>query len=129
MPDSAIDSLVSGAIEFSKHCSVDDDDLLVIPVVVDLDVCTVQLKRETIDEAYGRAIRSECLMNLGKVRVEDVDLGLSLMETCPICLIDPTVGDQISVLPFGHAFHNHCIVQWLINSNSCPSCRLRFDSN
>ncbi len=43
---------------------------------------------------------------------------------CTICMTEeneptPTVG----MLPCGHAFHNGCIQQWFMTSNTCPNCR------
>lgn len=44
-------------LSFLKHLSVYFDDRLVIPVAVDLDVCTLQLDGETADHAFRRAVR------------------------------------------------------------------------
>ncbi|KAK6156396.1 hypothetical protein DH2020_010644 [Rehmannia glutinosa] len=158
MPDDEIQNLVHGALDFAKQqliCGVDDKSSIgrVIPLVVGVDVCTVQQEGEELDAAMDRAIRPEKLIPLSvwyhinyvekhnhidlvelvefmltllRIRVEDVDKGLSLMETCPICLHNPTIGTQITFLPLcGHAFHNHCIIRWLQKNNSCPFCRVR----
>ncbi|KAL7117279.1 hypothetical protein ACP275_03G062100 [Erythranthe tilingii] len=142
--------LASRALDFGRRLEANSPHMCVIPVVVDLVVCTVKLERETIDEARARAIREECLPPiylwpdhsrridklslaidfdlrdflrvLGKTRVRDVHQGLSLMEMCPICLHRTTVAAQVSLLPCGHPFHYHCIVLWLMKSNLCPSC-------
>ncbi|KAL9172616.1 hypothetical protein ABFS82_03G059000 [Erythranthe guttata] len=147
-----IECMLQGAIDFAIRWAADNPEELFFPVVVDLDICTVQLERETVEEAYDRAIRAEfmypvylwanhsgrndelhksihprlrdfLMFYLAKIRVEGVDQGLSLMEMCSICLRNPTVGSRVSVLPCGHAFHYHCIVRWFIKSNSCPFCR------
>ncbi|KAH6830707.1 hypothetical protein C2S53_010049 [Perilla frutescens var. hirtella] len=128
-----------------------------IPVAVDLDVCTVQREGEAIEAVVDRAMRPELLYpiylcpvnqhqrpkkredrppgyeaddNLMKflryelpaIRVEDVEKGLYVIEECGVCGRKPIFGTQISELRCGHAFHNHCIVRWLEDDNSCPIC-------
>jgi hypothetical protein len=47
-------------------------------------------------------------------------------ETCPICIIDFTEGDDLRLLPCEgkHAFHKECVDPWLLElSSSCPICR------
>ncbi|KAK6136288.1 hypothetical protein DH2020_029952 [Rehmannia glutinosa] len=123
MPEDEIDKLVHEAFNFAKHHK--SIRSTVIPFIVDVDVCTVQQDGEELEAAMDRAIRAENLVplylwhhikveddvdkledildflqfNLPRMRVEDVDQGLGLMETCPVCLHDPTVGAQISLLP------------------------------
>ncbi|KAK6124338.1 hypothetical protein DH2020_041908 [Rehmannia glutinosa] len=64
MFDDEIDNLFREAIAFAKRMTADPKyaSLLVIPVVVGLDVCTVQLVGEPADSARGRAIRTEGLI-------------------------------------------------------------------
>ncbi|KAK6136287.1 hypothetical protein DH2020_029951 [Rehmannia glutinosa] len=123
MPEDEIDKLVHEAFNFAKHHK--SIRSTVIPFIVGVDVCTVQQDDEELEAAMDRAIRAENLVplylwhhikveddvdkledildflqfNLPRMRVEDVDEGLGLMETCPVCLHDPTVGAQISLLP------------------------------
>ncbi|KAJ3026824.1 UNVERIFIED_CONTAM: hypothetical protein HDU68_005010 [Siphonaria sp. JEL0065] len=40
-------------------------------------------------------------------------------ECCSICIADYVVGEQIRVLPCGHAFHLDCIDEWLLDF-VCP---------
>ena len=42
--------------------------------------------------------------------------------TCSICF-EEVMEDDKSVLECGHPFHSKCLVSWLWNSQTCPSCR------
>lgn len=47
-------------------------------------------------------------------------------NSCGICLMDYKVGDEVAFSPneeCTHGFHTNCIVDWLIDNNSCPMCR------
>ena len=46
------------------------------------------------------------------------------LPTCTICLSEIQIG-QGRFLPCAHAFHERCIAQWLLRSNTCPECRRR----
>ncbi|CAA0822735.1 RING/U-box superfamily protein [Striga hermonthica] len=62
-------------------------------------------------------------VDMERFRLEDVELGLGLMRSCPICDRAPTLGAQLSTIVCGHTFHSHCIVGSLLNKkNSCPVC-------
>ncbi|KAL7155435.1 hypothetical protein ABFS83_03G074800 [Erythranthe nasuta] len=126
--------LASRALDFAKQTTLNSPHPVdVVLVTVDLDVCTVQLEGETLDDAFGRAIRAECLPPLylwphlsprnRLLAIRHVDQGLSVMDTCSICLCNPTIGAQLSLLACGHSFHYHCIARWLMKSTTCPFCR------
>ncbi|GFP87913.1 hypothetical protein PHJA_000935000 [Phtheirospermum japonicum] len=104
---------------------VDNDSQLgsPAPVVVDLDVFTVQREGETFDACMDRAIMAQKLRHLDRMRVEDVQEGLALMPVCPICSRGTSIGAQISLLTCQHAFHSHCIIRVLeSNKLTCPLC-------
>ncbi|KAF8784001.1 hypothetical protein HU200_000042 [Digitaria exilis] len=42
---------------------------------------------------------------------------------CAICIGDFEVGDDLSVMPCSHVFHEGCIAKWLARSRLCPCCR------
>ncbi|KAF8648856.1 hypothetical protein HU200_064557 [Digitaria exilis] len=44
-------------------------------------------------------------------------------EDCPVCLQDFNADETLRAMPCAHAFHYHCISQWLRRNASCPLCR------
>ncbi|GMT30363.1 hypothetical protein PFISCL1PPCAC_21660 [Pristionchus fissidentatus] len=44
--------------------------------------------------------------------------------SCPICF-ENLRPDKIAAAPCGHTFHYDCVVRWLGESRTCPSCRVR----
>lgn len=42
---------------------------------------------------------------------------------CTICIDDMHLGDEATVLPCNHWFHEECVVLWLKEHNTCPICR------
>lgn len=49
---------------------------------------------------------------------------LDSKNSCSICIARYEVGDEIGTLPCLHMFHNDCIKRWLIQSNTCPICKM-----
>ena len=45
-------------------------------------------------------------------------------KTCPVCLNDMDVGDEVRNLPCRHLFHKDCVDEWLRVNASCPTCRM-----
>ncbi|GFQ07747.1 E3 ubiquitin-protein ligase rnf181 [Phtheirospermum japonicum] len=147
MPDDEIRSLIHEVFDFAEQITVVDSSIPAVPIVVEVDVWTVQLDGETLDDAIDRSVRPDRLIPLDLVRpegwekedscrplrdyllyglprigVEDEGFG-ARMETCPICLGGPTAAAPMSLLPCNHAFHRHCVVRWILKSWSCPLCR------
>jgi len=53
---------------------------------------------------------------------EETNSGL----TCPVCLDDFDVGDELSwsrELKCRHVFHSECLLSWLMKNDECPVCR------
>ncbi|GFQ00719.1 RING-H2 finger protein atl8 [Phtheirospermum japonicum] len=144
-----IDDLIRDAFNFAKQTATNTRhaSLRVIPVVVGIEVRTVQQDDEPLKDTMARQIRAARLVplylwpfptsaerkrisrlvicflrSLSRIRVESVDKGMDVMRVCGICSQEPSVGGQISVLRCGHAFHSHCVVQWLESSVVCTSC-------
>ena len=46
---------------------------------------------------------------------------------CVFCLDDYDVGEKVRQLPCEHYFHTDCLAPWLIEHNTCPTCRTRCD--
>ncbi|KAF8728159.1 hypothetical protein HU200_018742 [Digitaria exilis] len=46
-------------------------------------------------------------------------------EECAICLNDFRADETLRAMPCSHAFHQHCISEWLRRNGACPLCRHR----
>ncbi|KAI3983780.1 hypothetical protein MKX01_001184 [Papaver californicum] len=44
-------------------------------------------------------------------------------RSCMVCMDRFPVGTRAKSLPCNHIFHDHCILSWLGQHNSCPLCR------
>ncbi|KAI3907436.1 hypothetical protein MKX01_036353 [Papaver californicum] len=44
-------------------------------------------------------------------------------RSCMVCMDRFSVGARAKSLPCNHIFHDHCILSWLRQHNSCPLCR------
>jgi len=42
---------------------------------------------------------------------------------CVVCQENFQCGDDVTGLPCKHRFHRKCVVPWLQNNNTCPTCR------
>ncbi|KAL3619363.1 hypothetical protein CASFOL_036933 [Castilleja foliolosa] len=145
MPNDQVLTLIYQLLDLTQQIVSVDPFVPMVPIVVDVDVCTIQLDGETMDEAFDRSVRPDSLTPLEMVwsmgketcpccrrlrgfllyvlpRVGE-DKGSGLMEECPICMGGPSRGAMVSWLPCKHAFHSHCVVRWLMKSQSCPFCR------
>ncbi|GFQ07746.1 E3 ubiquitin-protein ligase rnf181 [Phtheirospermum japonicum] len=122
MTDDLIQSFIHKALDYAQQVTAVHPSRPIVPIVVNLYVCTLQLDGETIDHAIDRSVRPDCLIPLDLLRPDGAGSG-ALMETCPFCLGGPTAVAPVSLLPCKHAFHSHCVVRWLMESESCPLCR------
>ncbi|SCV71012.1 BQ2448_3774 [Microbotryum intermedium] len=86
-------------------------------------MCTIQ--------ASGRAgpqpAPKEMIDELPRVIVTQamIDDSTSHFQDCTICQDPATVGDRFLVLQCKHAFHDECLVPWLEQSGTCPTCRFQ----
>ncbi|CAN6330528.1 unnamed protein product [Urochloa humidicola] len=53
----------------------------------------------------------------------DGDDGDAAAARCAICIEDFEVGDDLTVMPCSHVFHEGCIAKWLARCRLCPCCR------
>eukprot|EP00928_Gymnodinium_smaydae_P014339 TRINITY_DN15233_c0_g2_i1.p1 TRINITY_DN15233_c0_g2~~TRINITY_DN15233_c0_g2_i1.p1 ORF type:complete len:489 (+),score=70.07 TRINITY_DN15233_c0_g2_i1:128-1594(+) len=74
-----------------------------------------------IDAAMGQrstGLSQEMIDRYCPLRTRD-----SADACCPICLEDSVVGEQVRTLPCGHELHRDCCEAWLVNADTCPTCR------
>ena len=79
----------------------------------------------------ARPATEDAISNLPPCKRRDGDSGGDNGEhrCCAIChdaLFDDEQQDEqgTALLPCGHAYHRHCVTQWLLRSGTCPVCRV-----
>ncbi|WYZ46044.1 hypothetical protein EsH8_IX_000269 [Colletotrichum jinshuiense] len=65
----------------------------------------------------------DALSKLQRKKVDKEMLGPDGKTECTICIDDFSEGDDATVLPCKHWFHDQCVVMWLKEHNTCPICR------
>jgi E3 ubiquitin-protein ligase RNF38/44 len=102
--------------------------VLMVPVLCFCLPCVVRILSYLHDPMAGRGASEHTINTLpvikyGDSSLDDHDSGLIMENTCPICLIEYSVGDELRKLPCSHALHKTCLDSWLIISATCPNCR------
>ncbi|KAF0971853.1 hypothetical protein FDP41_010076 [Naegleria fowleri] len=46
-----------------------------------------------------------------------------MCQSCAVCLCEFEENDLLTRMPCGHVFHKDCIMPWIKDHNSCPTCR------
>ena len=80
---------------------------------------------------YGNPPASKKVVeNLDKITVNEQniktlrkDSGISDDNSCAICKDNFEINQNLIYLPCKHLFHDECILPWLKERNSCPTCR------
>ncbi|GMR32711.1 hypothetical protein PMAYCL1PPCAC_02906, partial [Pristionchus mayeri] len=72
----------------------------------------------------GRPTSQKELDGLPRKKVEETDKG---HDSCPICLAAFEEDKECTLIemPCKHLFHEKCVLAWLKQTNSCPSCRMK----
>lgn len=83
---------------------------------------------------YGSPPASkEEVSKLQKIKVSKSNqkevLQLAGESCCSVCKDDFLVDQQLVKLPCNHVFHDECILPWLNERNSCPTCRFELKTD
>ncbi|KAL8814687.1 MAG: hypothetical protein Q9223_006104, partial [Gallowayella weberi] len=60
---------------------------------------------------------------LPKRRIDQEMLGSDGKAECSVCMDNVELGDEVTVLPCHHWFHDECVSAWLKEHDTCPHCR------
>ena len=63
------------------------------------------------------------IKSLPKRKLVPQDLGDNGLAECNICMDNVGPGDEVTVLPCAHWYHEACVAAWLKESDTCPVCR------
>ncbi|CAL4901524.1 unnamed protein product [Urochloa decumbens] len=111
----AADDLAAALFDYDD---AEDDDLDLAAALFDDDEDLAGHSRGS--KRARVAATSEAILGLQKVA------GRSRSgEECAICLQDFHADETLRGMPCSHAFHQHCISQWLSRNAACPLCRHR----
>ncbi|KAF7511955.1 hypothetical protein GJ744_003188 [Endocarpon pusillum] len=85
-------------------------------------VITQLMEQNQGSNAPGPASEA-AIRSLPKKTVENDMLDDRGKAECSICMDAVELGDQVTVLPCKHWFHEICITAWLKEHDTCPHCR------
>lgn len=85
-------------------------------------VITELMEQNQVGNAPGPAPEA-AIRALPKKKVEKDMLDDKGKAECSICMESVELGDQVTVLPCKHWFHEACITAWLKEHDTCPHCR------
>ena len=60
---------------------------------------------------------------LPKKKADVSILGPEGKAECSVCMDNVSLGDEVTVLPCSHWFHQECVGAWLREHDTCPHCR------
>ncbi|OHE91468.1 hypothetical protein CORC01_13240 [Colletotrichum orchidophilum] len=88
-----------------------------------LDRIISQLMEQNPSSNAAPPATEDALSKLQRKKVDKEMLGPEGKTECTICIDDFNEGDDATVLPCKHWFHDQCVVMWLKEHNTCPICR------
>lgn len=78
--------------------------------------------KEEVEKLQKMTVNKDNLSEIKKISSDNC---------CPVCKDEFQENEELIKLPCCHLFHNECIMPWLKERNSCPTCRfeLKTDDN
>lgn len=78
----------------------------------------------SIKSYYGTPPASkEVVKSLTQVQITAETLKNHDLSECSVCKEEFKVEETVREMPCKHRFHENCIMPWLNQHNSCPTCR------
>ncbi|KAJ3326737.1 hypothetical protein HDU76_012684 [Blyttiomyces sp. JEL0837] len=90
------------------------------------------------ENQHGRPASLDALFNFKELTLYNPSMASNMPQdgnfadmekACAIYQEDGTGYENFSVLPCGHKFHCHCLVQWLLGAHTCPYCRFEIPTD
>lgn len=109
------------AINYIQICLPCILALLLIPVFCCCMPCLIRVLARIQDPRVAKGATEAAIELLPLVTLREDTEGIG--GSCPICLSDMVVGEEVRVLSCKHIFHRPCLDEWLRVNASCPTCR------
>lgn len=88
-----------------------------------LDRVITRLMEEHQSSGAAPPAPREAIDKLPLKKLDAKMLGEEGKATCPVCMEDVVLDEEVVELPCKHWFHEECGKTWLNNHNTCPICR------
>jgi E3 ubiquitin-protein ligase RNF115/126 len=88
-----------------------------------LDRVITQLMEQNQGSTAPGPASEAAIRSLPKRKVDKEMLDDQGKAECSICMDSVELGEQVTVLPCKHWFHDACITAWLNEHDTCPHCR------
>ncbi|KAL6719902.1 hypothetical protein ACLMJK_001823 [Lecanora helva] len=85
-------------------------------------IITQMMEQQNAGGAPGPA-SAAAIAALPKQKVEKSMMGDNGKAECSVCMDSVNVGDEVTMLPCKHWFHEECVGVWLKEHDTCPHCR------
>ena len=88
-----------------------------------------QLEQQFLAQASEHEYRGpppasrDVVNRLPQAVLDDIDIAKMDGSMCIVCQDDMQCGEKALQMPCSHTFHSDCILPWLAEHNSCPTCR------
>jgi hypothetical protein len=82
------------------------------------------IARETRDAIERVVVRKKVQMKSRVITQGGLGLASDLLNECPICLEEFSIGQEVTELSCHHPFHRDCLTLWVQENHTCPLCRL-----
>mmetsp|Transcript_25292 Transcript_25292/g.51964 ORF Transcript_25292/g.51964 Transcript_25292/m.51964 type:complete len:302 (+) Transcript_25292:73-978(+) len=117
--------LVINYIQVCLPCVV---AILIVPVICFCLPCILRWLRmnQPANASANKGASASVITSLPLKKYSDIldsQLEGEVDSTCPICISDFDLEEELRVLPCGHHFHSSCVDEWLRVNSTCPSCR------
>lgn len=121
----AVAMLVINYLQICLPCII---AILLIPVFCFCMPCLIRLLARIQEIHSPKGATDDIINSIPLVKVEEETLE-GVDRTCPICLSDMSIGEQVRILSCKHIFHSQCVDEWLRVNASCPTCRMSLINN
>ncbi|KAF2762355.1 hypothetical protein EJ05DRAFT_473264 [Pseudovirgaria hyperparasitica] len=89
----------------------------------ELDRVISQLMEHNASGSAPGPASAAAIAALPKKEVSKDMLGSEGKAECSICMDEVNLGEQVTILPCNHWFHEQCVGAWLSEHDTCPHCR------